>query len=553
MTNLFYFSSFIFKYLFIFIFFSLSGRSFLILLNGIRKNNKLPSKILFTSSTIIYPLIGFAVIGNLLVFLNIFLPLKSYLVYIILGIFIAINVFRLNIDFKQFFSFYSLFYYVIIPSILIISTFNISFHYDAGFYHLNNQNWIRESNMIFGFVNIFWAFGMSSIYEYISSILWFEENFVSLHFLNLIFINIFYIFLIDNILKNKNSYFKNASVFILVLSLLDNFGFGGGRNGYIYIEGIAKQDIVTAILFVFVSLVGLYIIKENIKLTSFEMGIFSLLLLFTIQIKLNSVILGLLYLGIIYKQIKLNYKISSLISSQFFVLFFGIVWIFKNFITTGCLIFPLSISCINNFDWYETGSSVVFESISKGSSLNYDIGTDILIWFEKYIQYSFYTDVLKNYAISLVFIFLLSKIFFYKTTIDNFTIIFTIFYIVSNVIYLITFGPIPRYAVGIMITGVSIIGLFSGELKFKLDQKIVNIFILISVILLVRQDSYQSFFANDGLIVFDPRPIAQYVDFNENWVIPDEGDQCWINLKCTMNKDDIVLINNKYFKTAYKY
>ena len=46
--------------------------------------------------------------------------------------------------------------------------------------------------------------------------------------------------------------------------------------------------------------------------------------------------------------------------------------------------------------------------------------------------------------------------------------------------------------------------------------------------------------------------FAQYQDIGNGWVIPDEGDQCWINLKCTMEKQPAVIIQGSFFKTAYK-
>ena len=104
-----------------------------------------------------------------------------------------------------------------------------------------------------------------------------------------------------------------------------------------------------------------------------------------------------------------------------------------------------------------------------------------------------------------------------------------------------------------MVTTVAIVGILSGEAKFNIDKRLIYFPVLISVMLLVRQDSYQSILSNEGLILFDPRPIAQYIEFNENWVIPDEGDQCWVNLECTMNKDDIQIIQRQNFKIAYKY
>ena len=44
---------------------------------------------------------------------------------------------------------------------LLVSSYNVNFHYDAGLYHLNNQLWLRESNIVQGFSNIYGAFGVS--------------------------------------------------------------------------------------------------------------------------------------------------------------------------------------------------------------------------------------------------------------------------------------------------------------------------------------------------------------------------------------------------------
>ena len=156
-------------------------------------------------------------------------------------------------------NFYRLFYYLIIPAILIISSYDTSWHYDAGYYHLNHQNWLRESNMILGTVNIFWAFGMSSVYEYISAILWIDKSFILIHFLTLIFIQTIYIFLIDNFRSSTYKDLKYVSFFLLIYSLIDNFGVNGGRNGFIYIQGVTKQDMPVGIL-IFIIVFGFAVI-----------------------------------------------------------------------------------------------------------------------------------------------------------------------------------------------------------------------------------------------------------------------------------------------------
>ena len=68
---------------------------------------------------------------------------------------------------------------IFIPGILSISVYGSRLHYDSGAYHLNNQLWIRESNLVIGLSNIIQNYGFSSISEYLSSVLWFNNNFTS--------------------------------------------------------------------------------------------------------------------------------------------------------------------------------------------------------------------------------------------------------------------------------------------------------------------------------------------------------------------------------------
>jgi len=119
------------------------------------------------------------------------------------------------------------------------------------------------------------------------------------------------------------------------------------------------------------------------------------------------------------------------------------------------------------------------------------------------------------------------------------------------------YGPIPRYAIGFCILAVSIFGFFVGSSKINIDKKLLYFLTIFSVIFIVRLNSYNSFLDFKSFQLFDPRNNEEiYVDigfsnFNNNWVIPNEGDQCWANLKCSMAKSDII-IKEGFFKTAYR-
>ena len=548
-----------FKYSALYLYFFLAGRSLLLIINKLLLDNKkIPTQVLNLNSQIISPIIGILFSANILVLIHFFIELKNIWTFIILGFLLLPNLYDYDLKVFSNIKLVNLFYYVVIPGILIISVSDISFNYDAGYYHLLHQNWLRESNLIFGMVNIFWPFGMSSIYEYLSSVLWFDKSFVLLHFLNIIFIHFFYLFISENIFFPKFKHVRIISYLILIYSLIDNFGIQGGRNGFLSIQGVTKQDTSVAVLVVFVSLsiFNNLKIKKTVKL---DMIILSLLILFLFQIKVSSVIVFYLYLIFLYTLIKeKDFTISSVAFLHLPAIFFGLISVIKSYITTGCLIFPLNLTCKNTFDWYIEGSTISYEGITKYASLAFNNETNFIDWIQEVGSFEYNRTVFINFVFSLIFIVVLSKIFLEK---DNPTKSFnyTVFsYIFFYILYLIYFGPIPRYYMGLAITIIGLIGYFFDDSEVS-SSKIFNYgLIFASVFLIVRISSYTAFIGNEDLRLFDPRESKEinldigFKKINENWVIPAEGDQCWANLECSMSKANIVLVKDGYFQVAYK-
>jgi len=550
MMNLLLFIEMLISYSCTYLFFLLMGRSFFIILKlafNLNSNNK---STIFTKK-IMYPLTGFIFFSNLLVILNFFIPLKSPLTYLIASILILINFKDLDLNLKNIFNFKIIFYYLIIPGILVISSFDINFHYDAGYYHLNSQNWIRESNIVFGLVNIFWPLGMSSVYEYISAFFWIDANFLYLHYINLFFIHNFYLFLLEN-LNSKNTFLKNSSIFIIIFSLLDNFGALGGRNGYIYIEGVGKQDVAVGILIYIIFIYSVMLIKNSNKFEYLDCVLYSMLILFVIQIKLNAFPVMFLYFFTIYIYHKNGYSKLKIFKSQLITLFFGFTWILKNYLTTGCLIFPLSLTCINNFKWYVFSSTETFEGVTKAYSLNYTFGLGFINWFEKFIENSLHLSLIINFLSSLIILITLRLFFFQKESVDKKIIKIAQIFVFLFFIFLFFYGPIPRYAIGGFLTSIGMLGLNTRKIKINFSQSFYYLMTTLSILLLLRVDAYSSFLNNKGIVLFDPREIAQYIDIGNDWFSPDSGDQCWINLNCTMGTSDIEINNEGYFKIAYK-
>ena len=543
LSYLIYFS----KYLLVSLFLYLFGRSFLLILQSLsNKYTFIGSDIFFTKSNIIYPIFGFFFLGNTLLILNFFLPLKSYIVYLICFAIILLNLLETNFEKKV--NYFSLVGFIAIPMILLISTYDTNFHYDAGYYHLGTQNWLRESNIILGFVNIFWPYGVGSIYEYVSSFFWIDKSLQSLHFINLIFISSFFSFCFYHSIYLKNSKLKYVTHFLLVYSFIDNFGISGGRNGFIYIEGITAFDNAVGIIFYFVSIFSLVRIKyekyEPIELVS----LFTLFVL-AIQLKISSALVSILFLKYLYSFIKSReIKLKNIFSLFSLNILFIFGWLLKNYLTSGCLIFPINLTCKNNFSWYVPGSTKAFEIVTTEFSKSFTFQQSINEWFNEFFSIQINRTVSLNFIFSFLIIYCLYKIFFTSEK-TNYRLLVFIF-ILSNFLYLLLFGPIPRYATGILLFIISFIGLsvVSTRYTFK-ETYVVAVIFLFSIAMVPRLTSYKSFISN-GHNLEIPEPSLEIK--NDFWSTPIPGeDQCWLEQFCTAEKSHNVVIKDGYFKVAY--
>ena len=477
---------------------------------------------------VLYPFVGLFILGNLLFLINFFLPLKSNFSYLVL-LFLLINIYeKINLNY-----FIKYMKYSSLSIFLLVSSYNVNFHYDAGLYHLNNQLWLRESNIVQGFSNIYGAFGVSSIHEYISAFFWFDQSFILLHFINLIFVGSLYSFLIFALLISKENIIKSSAFFVLIFSLLDNFGISGGRNGFISIQSIGKQDVPIAILF-FITSIFILISLINKKYSEEEVIIYSIFSLFLYQLKVSGVTISFLYLIYIFyffksKNHNVNKKIKTL--SSFFLLF--VLWTVKTLFQTGCLVFPLARTCFSSLAWVDKKYLKTIEEVTVEYSFSYDFKSSFFEWFQQYITITPNYVILLNFSFSLMALFLLKFIFFKAFKPENRNLII-LSYILFNIIFYLRFGPDSRYLMGIQLLIVAIIGLYSS-FKYSFNDRFIMSLIIISIFLVPRLDSYRSFdlFSNPKISL----PV-QEMETLHGRLFPNEGDQCWANINCSANKSD---------------
>ncbi len=530
------------KFYFLLFLFTFSGRSLMIIFSKSFLNKRSDDiEIQGIDIQIFYPLIGMFLIGNYLNLVNIFLPLKNNLSYLFLLILFVNFYEKVNINKLRIFSYVSLLYLV-----LLVSSYDINFHYDAGLYHLNNQLWLLESNAIKGFSNIYGAFGVSSIYEYISAFLWLDTTFISLHFINLVFIGSLYFFLVYGLMITKNKLFYVPSLFLLLFSIFDNFGLSGGRNGFVNIQSVGKQDVPIGILFLITSaLIFSSLIKKSFSTD--ELLIFSLFTLFIFQLKISGfAIIFIYFIYLYYFYLDKNKSISQLTKplSIFVVLF--ILWLLKSLIHTGCLIFPFSPSCFTGLEWVNLNYIKTIEDVTVNFSSSYYFNSSFIDWTNTYLDNEINFVVLGNYLISLGLILIIKYVFFDKKKLGKTSVLVSSF-IFFNIIFLLRFGPDLRYLIGLQMLVIFVIGLYS-ETRLSINKYVIFLLLITSIVLVPRLQSYKAFnFLESPSIDL---PIQEMSNKFER-LYPETGDQCWANIKCSANRENYLIDDSGFFKKVF--
>jgi hypothetical protein len=509
------------KFVIFFILFFLIGRGFLIIF--LKKIAIDDLKIAGLNIYIFYPVLGIIIFGNYLFLLNFFLPLNTLLIFLILLMLFPNLQSVPNYElFKK--SFRNFFLYLL----LLIPSYDLSYHYDAGLYHLNYQALLRESNIILGMSNIYGPYGIGSIYDYISAALWFDVSFVLLQFVNLLFIILFYELLTNILFTKKNKMLNHAGLALLLFSILDNFGYGGGRNGFLYIQSLGKQDISLAILY-FVTVVLIFLSISRKEFTHVEILIPTIFSLFILQLKVSGVTVMLFYLFYLYKVIQNKGLKSASLFSILWATLLGVLWSLKSLLQTGCLIYPLEISCIDNISWFNKEYTKITLESAQAFSISYDFNSSFVWWIERFLDYEINQIILYNFLFSL---FVIYFAFFKQNT---FKLSSTVSPIISlsifNIFFFLYYGPHLRYLIATQLLLVFLIG-YSRIPRIPLHSGTIYVAVIFSIVSLIRLNSYKSFD-----IFSHPRhdiPVPELVSYNNRFV-PKEGDQCWSVSECSPN------------------
>ena len=378
---------------------------------------------------------GFIITGFISLCLNFFFPINKIIgtIFLIFSLIFFIFYF---IKLKKKNEFILLILFVSITSFLLITLSNIN-RPDAGLYHLPYISILQDDKIILGLANLHYRFGHTSIFQYISAI--YNNYLIIDEFINFPLASLvpFYmLFLFKNLREflNKKMEIEAVSIFLIIIFSLYSF------NRY----SNYGNDAPASIYFFILILITLKI--ENIKKIDIE-NFFNILIIsiFLLTIKPFMVIVFALPLFLFLLN---NNKIRILKHKNSLICVLLIIsWVVKNFLISGCAIFPIKETCINKINYYDAAITNIASTEAEAWSKAYPDSINKLSYNEYISNYNWVNTWFKSHFKKIMekltpFLLFLILFFLIKITrkpyFDNFN--YKFFFKNKNILLIIFFS-----------------------------------------------------------------------------------------------------------------
>jgi len=346
--------------------------------------------------------IGAIILSFIGLLLNFFIPLSPQINSLIYVLIIIIFLLKNKLNFDA-----NILIFLIIASLItffLLIKSNVN-RPDAGLYHLPYISLLNENKIIFGLSNIHFRFSHVSIMQYLSAMnnnFLFFENGVSIPLASLVsFFYVYFFYDVWKVFRNREypdiSKFFSLFILIYISYKINRYsGFGNDAVGHLS-------------YFYLIS----YILKNNLEKINFDK-----VLLISVFIFINKPMLGLVFfIPLILFFIKNNFKFIKILNPIFSLpTLLLCLWLIKNIITSGCVVFPIKTLCIEKLPWTniqriseaqlegEAWSKAWPDKIEKNISMeefNKDFNW-VKAWSKKHLKYIL--NIIIPYTIVLSFI-----------------------------------------------------------------------------------------------------------------------------------------------------
>lgn len=358
---------------------------------------------------------------------------------------------------------------------------------------------INENNIIIGLGNIHFRFGHISIIQYLNAA--FNNHILNNHGILLPTASIFSFFIIYLIKEIINNFHKKSyCIFLFFIFSYSIYGYS--RYSEFGNDVIAHLYLILTFIFF-----QKYFDKDNID-SNLINKLF--LLSFFSFLQKTTMLFGILipFYCLIFLKKKLSFfKFFNLLPFAFLIF-----WFIKNLLISGCMIYPVPMTCFEKFNWYTNNInyqiSAIHQSLENEAwSKGYPDQKGSQLSFEEYISnFNWIKTWLPNHGLLIfkkisIFIFFMLFFFFLvkKKKItnndynDNKTLILLVISTLGSIVWFIRF-PTYRYGSSYIVMTFILINIFYFHKNYKFVEtvkfkKIILFFLIIFISLFIMKNS----------------------------------------------------------------
>ena len=316
-------------------------------------------------------LYGIVFIGFFAQLLNFFIPLNDILIILSSLVSLILILFFFK-DFKKSLNFgkITILFILAFYFLTILTIYGSGYSDDLNHYHYGYINNIDNFNYIFGLNFLHHHYGFSPLWLSINAFLNFENTKLQdIHLVNslpfFLILSTFFVKILDNIKNKKITLVTLIQIFFCFFLLLKYTRlkeFGVDRPAFIF-------------FIYFFYLTSKIILENNIIINNREnqyklyvLLILSLFIFFT-KITFISLFLIPFFVFLLIKNININY----LFNFKFLIIFLIFIsYLLKNLILSGCLIYPISFTCLEQFAWNSKEISNILSTGIEAFNKNYN-------------------------------------------------------------------------------------------------------------------------------------------------------------------------------------
>lgn len=431
-------------------------------------------------------LIGLLITLTISPLINFFIPLNDFFIVLNLLLLIIFFIFNKKIYYENIKLDYRIF--ILVFFLVQVNIYGSGFSDDLDHYHYSSITNSDEMNFIWGNSFLHPLYGTSSIWLTGHSYFNFDySRLIDIHVFNgLLLFLIISLFLSEIDFSIKKNFFFNKFLFVILMFIVVKYT-------RIKEFGIDRPAIILFCFLIYYYYKFYLINKNNKHLEKF--AIFFLISLTIVSIKITYLPVLVIPFFIFLQERKNILKIDY---QYLLILFPAFVFLFKNMLSSGCLVYPLEITCLKFLSWSNHLGSIEFSFYNEVFNKSWTSYTGNLDQFDYIKDFNWFNtwfdrgkiEILEYFLTIFIIIFLsfflhIDKFKPHKklqSKLKIFKISLILMILLSLIIYFLK-NPVLRMNHHILISIMIIFSSFSLFKKKMIDASVLTSYFFIFVFL----------------------------------------------------------------------